>query len=499
MRPLIARNLSAARRASLAFAMMSVGLATVGASGVSLAQCGDNSPATPVPEFRDGVRLWPDGFRPGSPGQTLPLIRDSTQRVGGVGTPSAATGFELFKAVDAIDDRLFVAYGLGIQAWTIEGAFAENPGLLAFRDGLGGGFLAFPGQQEVLNFIEDLDAVEHGDDVLIGVAGRQEVGTTIWSFDHNFTQHYQDLGTISEQVRMIEQGGRHYLLAATDGGVAVYDATAASLGAPCLDDRGATCPGVYRGLFPNDVLGAYVDAIVWNGRTFVSSSDGRSFVKPLILWELPDAAQPASARQIVVGDVDARGAAFLPLGDRLFFAYASKNPSRVQIFDIDHCVDGDGCTDLGPVVAELDVGDGDLQFLTFSRSGELPFLYYGVATNNALGDRIEGLWQLDALPGNGAPREITAGGETYVDPCNGLVVDYWGDYYEANDAGLRNMHPRKGAFAGRYFYRAAQSILDVHVLTEAVPSPLIFRDGFEDATIGAWRGESAGAGGAVAP
>ncbi|NJK42648.1 MAG: hypothetical protein HC937_02930, partial [Aquincola sp.] len=73
-----------------------------------LAQCGPNSPAFPVPQFRNAVELWPTGFQPVLPGLQLPEIRDSTQYIS-LTHPNQQAGHELFRGMDIAGNHLFVA------------------------------------------------------------------------------------------------------------------------------------------------------------------------------------------------------------------------------------------------------------------------------------------------------------------------------------------------------------------------------------------------------
>ncbi|MEL7058532.1 MAG: hypothetical protein AAGN46_00755 [Acidobacteriota bacterium] len=439
------------------------------APNLSAGDCGNNSPAFPVEEFREGVRVWPDGLRPGNPSQRLPGKRDSTDRIGGTSVPGATSGHELYKGVDVVDDLLFVVYNAGIQVWSLSGNNAEDPQQLAFRDGWQGQFQSFPPPTEQLNFLEDISAIRSGNEYILAVSGKNPVGPSIWVWNGSWQPKYQDLGTSVRQVRLIEHNNNVFLIAAADDGVLVYDATAAAnRTTACIDDAGVACGPIFLGYLPDQAISRYVDAISWNGRLFVVAGDGLNAFIDLELWELPTPSIPSTAIRRATGDSDARGPAFLPLGNELFLAYAQNGTPRVRFFDIDDCVDGNGCSGLGAVQRTELVRRGDEQFLTFSRNGSTPYLYYGVSSDNIEGSKSENLWDLTNLSAGGAIPEITDSGGTYVDPCNGQIVDYWGDYYDANNFGMRNMHPRIGVWNDGYFYRAAQTMLDVHVSTEGV-------------------------------
>ncbi|NIS34889.1 MAG: hypothetical protein GWN79_21345, partial [Actinobacteria bacterium] len=79
--------------------------------------------------------------------------------------------------------------------------------------------------------------------------------------------------------------------------------------------------------------------------------------------------------------------------------------------------------------------------------------------------------------------EVTASGGSYTDPCNSATIRYWSHYYPRNFHGLNTMVPRIGKLSSEgYFYRAANSILDVHFFDLG----LLFADGFESGDSDRW-------------
>ncbi len=467
---------------------------------------GDNSPAVPVPECvaADGsavacsspgaITLWPDDFRPAS---GIASQRDSTDRVGGIGVPGAKRGWELFKSVDIVTaadvSRLYVAYNAGIQVWDID-ANPANPGRLTFRDGWPpphgfGNFLSFPPVSEQLAFIEDVAAVnvDAGTD-LVAASGKLPVGPSIWQYDtaaRSFSQLYQDVGTQTRQVRLAQVAdGTWYLFTATDGGVAVYNATAAmNLSTPCLDDEGSVCPSVYRGPIPGIQLGRYIDVIrnPGNNRIYVVTTDG-NFVS-LEIWELADPDNPAGAVRRFDGASleDARGPALFSYDDHFYLAVEHFN--LLKIFIVDDCLDGGNCSfGAGSVAKAIDSiplrsSSANTEFVTHSvGSGGTPFLYYGVSVGNLSGSDIDQLFDVSGLrPPDSTPLpkmiELTTGGGAYNDPCNGAAIRYWSRYYPRNSHGLRSMIPRVGKMSPNdYFYRAANSLLDIHVRSASNPA-----------------------------
>ncbi|MEM9597848.1 MAG: hypothetical protein AAGD06_26510, partial [Acidobacteriota bacterium] len=429
---------------------------------------------------------------------------DSTDRIAGTTLPGAATGHELFKAVDIVGDRLFVAYNAGLQSWAIEGVFSERPRLLSFRDGWRGHFLAFPSPPlENPSLVEDVDALASGGATLLGLSGKVEVGTTLWTWTGSqFVLHYQDVGTPSRQVRLVEADGRVYAVVASDDinvGLAVYDVTAASsLVTPCLDERGTSACGsdIFLGRIPTSTFRRYLDVFSFAGKIYVAASANE--LLPMEIWELGDPARPETAVLRFVGPPTAAGVEMFTRGGTPYLAaVAATSPTQggdeIHIYAVDHCLDGDGCTTLGTPRVRREARfwpNTSEQFVTYSESSGRPFLYYGAAIEGADGGAVEQLLDLSRLGQTDRVTEITEGGGTYLDPCNGKTVDYWGDYYETNAHGLRNFYPRSGKFAGPYFYRAGNTVLDVHVYS--APPSLIFADGFESGGLSAWGGSVGG-------
>lgn len=475
-------------------------------TGISQADefCGDNSPARPVAECVDStgdsvacntpgaIQLWPDNFRPG--GMTrggevhppvLPESRDSTQRVAGTTVPGSRSGHELFKSLSIVDDRIYVAYNAGLQVWNLD-PDPEDPTMIADRDGWLGHFLTFPPVSEQLTFVEDIAAIDPGptQNDLIFLSGKEPVGPSIWEWNGtNFVQHYQDEGTTSRQVRVVEVGNVVYGLTATDDGVVVYNLTAASnLSSPCLDDQGTHFCGtnVYRGEIPGMTLGRYLDVIVSSGKLYVATTDG--FFRPIQIWELPDPNQPSTAIERFDGSgvgFGARGPAFFEYNNDTYLAFTQNH--KIKIYDVDDCLDSNGCSALGACklsggACEIPISDwsSSEQYVTYSESNGTPFLYYGGTPLNIEGPRVEKLVDVSQLgAANPSFPAMTDNGGSYTDPCNGLQVDYWGDYYPKNDNGLRNFYPRMGKFRGGYFYRVAQTLFDVHVREDVVIEPRV--------------------------
>ena len=419
---------------------------------VALAANGDNSPAQPVPRTRAGVALWPpSGLRPGRPGTRLPRERDSTDYLSTT-IPGTVSGHELFQSLDIANGTLYVAYNAGLQIWNISGANAEAPLRMGVKDGWRGDFTEFPPPGEASNFVEDVAALAVGpDEVLIALSGLGQVGTTLWRHARSgFTQIAQHRERVSRQVRMAYAGERAVAFGAgPTAGVVVFDAAT----------------GADLGVLGGDASSKrYLDVLEHDGRVIVVASNGNSI--PLRLWTLTDPARPESARLRYDGaslGAGVKGVALFEHAGRAYLALVKSHVVRVHA--IDHCIDR-GCGDVGTPVWQLALPGRwpATEFLTASRGpGGRPYLYYGMETSGLDGTRKELLLDLSGLGDPGHVPEITDGGGRYTDAC-GNQVDYWGEYYDGNENGFRNFHPRVGRWHGRVFYRATNATLDTHVL-----------------------------------
>ena len=235
------------------------------------------------------------------------------------------------------------------------------------------------------------------------------------------------------------------------------------------------CPGVYKGEVGSTSIVQGFDIIERGGRIYVAIA--RGILTPLEIWEVVNPAAPGAAvrRFSGLGDGTLAPALFEHGGSFYMAAVVRVNGIwRIRIYNVDSCLDTNGCTSLGPALWSFTPETvGTSTFLTYSTSGGTPFLYFGLTSNILEGTKTEGLFNLSTLGGTNQITEITDGGGTYTDSCSGNTVDYWGDYYANNGHGLRNLRPRVGKFKNGYFYRAAFGILDVHVADTGPADPEI--------------------------
>ncbi len=477
------------RAAALAVALLSTlpfGPAQVAAQP---SFCGQNSPAYPVPEFRGGARLWPsNGFHPAKPGQQLPGSRDTSQYNTQI-FPSAANGLELFWALDVVGDRAFVMYNVGLSAWSLAGANAENPQMLDYRDGLAGHWFFHDLHGEPDGVLTDIAAIQDPSDanqIFVAVSSLNPNGATIWRFNRatgRLSQSYQNTSLSSFDVEMIAFGGRVYaFFASTSSAPYVIDVSQTNtLAAGCID---AACPsGIYLGTVGTAERSQYLGATTRGGKLYLALAYGGISVnspKPEI-WEIADPAHPEQAVRRFRGSEQETASPILFAKDGSYYLGVVES-RHVKIYNVSQCLDADGCAALPSpnFIHALRSQRFTLDFLSYSLSEGTPFLYYGFEGAQPSGAAYERLFDLSNLGGSNVLPEMTATGETYTDPCNGQTdIGYWSDYYIYNNHGLRNFVPHKGKFSGKYFYRVTTATFDVHVrevsvipaMTTSVASP----------------------------
>ncbi len=449
--------------------------------------CSGLTPAFAVPE-----NLWIDGiFRPGDtslPGNQIPAERDSTSWEA-LTIPGCTSGHEIFESLDIAGDYLYVAYNAGFSVWDIGDAGAEDPQRLAVRDGFScagdpcqvpcGPFLSFPSAGGSDFLVDDIAVLDEGTIHTIAVSGITPVGMSLWQFNTDteaLTPIYQETIRSSRQVRLaavddVRGVTTVYAFSSYNGGLAVYDVTQALAIAPCLEETGSDCPGVFLGTVGTSSDGRYLDLLQRpGGEILIANTNGNAAGLGLELWELPDPGTPSTAEQLFSGlDNMTFGTALFNYEGNDYLAALERDGSFnvIKIFNVNAC-GGGPCTLGPPVFDDVRVPPRTTdQFLTFSTSNTTPFLYHGLVGSLG-GPKVEQLLDLTTL---GRPDqnivEMTSGGPTYFDACELDDLDYWPWYYPANEFGLKNLAPRVGKFDAdsNFFYRAAGGVLDVHLMT----------------------------------
>jgi hypothetical protein len=461
--------------------VLALGLCLATSGPITQAQCGGNSPAFPVPEFRGPTRLWPtNGFRPGLPGQQLPANRDSTQYLSTT-FPSNASGHELFWALDVVGDKVIVMYNAGIQVWDIAGVKAEDPERLAFKDGILGQWFFHTPPGEADGYLTDVAAIQdpsNSNRILIVVSSLAPIGVTIWRYDRStgqLTQAYQNTDIEANDVDLINYQGTVYGFFATGPGAYMINVSATnSLATGCMDNA---CPGgIYMGEVGTAVGSRYVDVIERGGSVYMASTNGGLAVTgpPPEIWELNPSLPTLAARRWVGSIRDTHSPQMFEKGGNYYMAVVEQK--RVKIYNVNDCLDSTGCTGLPVALFDhaLRNQNWTYHFLTYSVSEGTPFLHYGSEGIFASGPAYERLFDLSNLGITNVLDDITSTGQTYTDACNGLTgIGFWADYQERNDFGLRNHHARKGKFSGKYFYKVNTGTFDVHTRNAIVVVPTV--------------------------
>ncbi len=425
--------------------------------------------------------LWGD-LQPADTGQ-IPAARDSTNYFGQTRPDSS---FPLFTDVDIQNGYVFTSYLSGFQIWDAH-ATPNDPALVSVRDGWrSGDFPAWflDGENRELIFGISLPS---GRDDLMALAGIAPAGFSIWNTSNKTSPValYQDLAKESNAVHSETINNRAYAFATAGNGsittirggmgVQVYDMTAAQQYTRCVDTTTATnCPGVWIGRVGQSRVVSSIDGLqTASGKHILAFSSGL-LLKGLELWDVSNPASPLklhTADRLLstdyVGDValwEQNGHQYLGL----------RVPTEGRIYDITSCVaSGGSCTAIDSSLVwhqALANVPASNWFVTFSRSGNTPFLYFGVENFCYGGLHKEYLFNVTDPT---HPVEIgTTKTALFPDEFNNPVsVDYWGWYDVGSPTGFSNVMPRRAKFNGAYLYRMAWSIFDVHQWVAASPTP----------------------------
>src|SRR6185295_4826556 len=135
-----------------------------------------------------------------------------------------------------------------------------------------------------------------------------------------------------------------------------------------------------------------------------------------------------------------------------------------SIYDVS-CITGSSCSIGSPVWSMSMPGGTPELYVTYSNSAGRSFLYFG--SDNVCGGSPpdpQREFLVDATVPSQAhditpPQKITV---------SGLQIGYWDYYYRKNPTGYNRVMPRMGKFENEYFYRATQSMLDIHKRTGGI-------------------------------
>jgi hypothetical protein len=432
--------------------------------GCGLLDCA--TPAHPVPASTwnlPGAELQPVDPSP------LPPDRDATNFNEFLESYYARNWYE---AVDFEKGTLITALGYGLRVWDA-GTNPASPILLGILKSTDFPYWnVAPGEFWPL---EDVDAPDNPpDDSIAALAGRGATGIAIVSLADKTRPRvlYQNHGREGRGVYSATIGGVEYaFLAASNpgGGVFIYNMGQARQYAGCSEtapDGAVTCPGVYVTAITR-APASYIHGV----DHFIVFSSGT-----LSGFEIWDVADPQHPKQVLTGlwdpptclydrpsvygvamwKDDATNKYYLGLRMQKFDCAQQRSVNEARIYDVS-CITGT-CTGLGSPLnplTELTL-DAAYYYVTFSKSGNIPFLYFGSDDRCAGGYQREWLFDVSSPA---SPHEVTA-----------AAPGYWSWYYRGSPTGFNYMSPRRGKFNGAYFYRAGLSILDIHHLVTPVAS-----------------------------
>jgi PKD repeat protein len=416
------------------------------------------TPATPPPSV-----LWSSSeLQPAYTG-ALPPDRDSTsfnEFTENYGNRNWFEGLEIQNG--------YIIAGLshGIGFWDIR-TDPANPAFVAAKryPALGqNGFPYLPtGEQSKIVF----GGIAAPDDTVAAIAGYSGAGLLVIDIADKAHPRaaYQNSDKTSDSVYAAKINGVRYAFYAA-GGLFTYNLDKALTFNGCLQSSANpnNCPGVMVGQAPTTVqAGSFVHGV--DNYVAVSFSGSGGFQ----VFDMSDPSHPVS-KAIGARDRSAQGIAMWKQGTSYYLGVrlgrSALSGPQTAIYDVSCIANANGCSGLTPLVARsYDTLSGS-EYLTFSRSGSIPFLYVGgdAYCNGSDGQQRE--WLLD-VSNPASPRDITPTTTAdMVAPYNGVdthvAINYWSYFYRESPTGFNLMSPRSGKFSGDYFYRAGRSILDSH-------------------------------------
>ena len=464
--------------------------------------CSEGSPAKIASEHSQ--QLW-GSLRPGDvfEGSAKSDIRDSTDYTG---NNLPGSGNPLYLSVDIENGWVFTSYATGVRVWNAN-ANAEKPtdaGMADIRSSVCNPSNIWPQTPlctELKHFFWDIDAPE-GDDTIFAMTGITPVGLSILNADTKSSMKvvYQDTGKGStpagSQVYSAKLNGRDYAFAVFNQGstgIFLYDMTAADLpNAKCKENSNTgagTCPGVFKGRIGSGASTVYIDgAGTASGKHYIVASS-QSFSQGeqgIEIWNVTNPLAPANVHSSggrFLGSQFTGGVAIWEQSGQQYLA--THVEGGAQIFNVTSCL-ANGCTSLGNPIwtgswstyGRAPAG-ADRLFVTFSRSGSKPMLYFGSNDQCSGGRQREFVFDVSNASN---PTEITPDGTTDI---GGKTIDYWGWYYAGNNpsTGFSRVMPMVAKFNGNVLYRAAQTIFDTHVWTNAAPTPPVANFSYSPTTV----------------
>lgn len=457
-----------------------------GAGGGFAQTCSEGSPAKVARQDLQGSLRPGDVFE----GNAKSDIRDSTDYTGN-NLPGA--GNPLYLSVDVENGWVFTSYASGARVWDTR-TNPEKPdatGVIDIRTSGCTSSNAWPETPfctELKHYFWDIDAPA-GDDTVFAMTGITPVGLSILNADTKSSMKvvYQDTGKGStpagSQVYSATLNGRAYAFAVYNQGstgIFLYDMTAADFsGARCKENsnnEAGKCPNVYKGRIGNGTSAIYIDGVgtASGNHYIVASSQSFGSDAGIEIWNVSNPLAPVNVHSSggrFLSSQFTGGVAIWEQGGQQYLA--THVEGGAQIFNVTSCL-SNGCSSLGSPIWTGSWSTwgtaprgADRLYVTFSRSGAKPMLYFG--SNDQCSGGLQREFVFDVSNAS-APVEISPDGTKDV---NGKQVDYWGWYYSGNNpsTGFSRVMPMVAKFSGSVLYRAAQTLFDTHVWTNAAPTP----------------------------
>lgn len=440
----------------LALALTALVCAGLAPSAAHAKGCSEGTPATQTPQS-----LW-GSLRP------VKIITDSSRYTG---SQRSDGNLPIHTYIDIENDHLFVSFFSGFGIWDASGNNARNPVLLGKVDGWAGAFGSWVPPGEFKDMIFGIDAPA-GDHTVVAVAGYAPVGFSIWDTSNKSIprQVYQDHTTrFAIQVYAATIGGRQYAFVADSAGTPglhVYDMTAAKAKTSrCLEDTSkSTSCNVYLGKVGNRGVKYVAGAQVGN-RTYIATSSGLTSPRGVEVWDVTTPTAPRLAASGLSSSIVWGVAMWSDNGKGYVGLRTEAATEQALIFELSGCGATGGCNGMQQIASTLLPSSGsaqDWKSVTFSRSGNTPFLHFGdnlLCSAGMSSRRHEALYDVS---NPSSPVEISPTATIPHPDDPSLSVDYWSWYYSTFTKGYSHVAPRAGKFNGAIFYRAASSLLDAH-------------------------------------
>jgi PKD repeat protein len=422
------------------------------------------TPATPVPSS-----LWGE-LQPTDTG-ALPAARDSTSFNENVETYWSRNWFF---GVDIWNGYVLMGLAHGIGVWDAR-TDPANPAFVSAK--LYGPGLNFPyipgGESSKIVFT----AMSAPDDTIAAVAG-SFAGLLVFDLSNKAMPRpvYQNADKSAQSVWTTKIGTTRYAFMPALGGVYVYNLEQALASNGCLQN--ATNPTSCPGVLVNQIATPAAGTIVHGDGNFLAVSFG-----PAGGFQIYDMTNPLSPQLKLTGLRDAssrpvqgialwhqqnpQGPPTYYLAARLGLTLTLRQP-ETAIYDVSCIATGSSCNGLGnPLWKQaFDSQSGGDDLLSFSFSGNTPFLYLGGNAACLGSDGLQHEWLLDVSnptsPRDITPQQTLPQTAPYNSVQTTVPVNYWSYYDRDSPTGFNHVEPAAGKFNGQYFYRAGRSIFDIH-------------------------------------